>query len=77
MDLICQVVKNTNVVAGGQQGVSKVRAHKPCSAGDEYVFAIPYLAPIRDVICPFLVPLRTCARPRPRTRQNLPLALAD
>jgi len=37
---------HANVVARGQQGVSKVRSHKSCSAGDEYVLCHSYLAPI-------------------------------
>ena len=47
MDLVGKVVKNANMVARGQQGVSKVRSHKPCSAGDEYVLCHSYLAPIK------------------------------
>jgi hypothetical protein len=47
MYLTCKVVKNANMVAGGQQGVSKVRSYKPRSAGDEYIFCHSYLAPIR------------------------------
>jgi hypothetical protein len=47
MYLAREVVKNANVVASGQQGVSQMRSHKPCSAGDEYVFCHSYLAPIK------------------------------
>jgi hypothetical protein len=47
MDLACEIIKNSNVVAGGQQGVSQVRSYKPCSAGNEYVLCHLYLAPIR------------------------------
>jgi hypothetical protein len=38
MHLVGQVVKETDIVTGGQQGIRKVRSHKSCSAGDEYVF---------------------------------------
>jgi hypothetical protein len=38
MDLVGQIVKETNIVTGGQQGVRKMRPNKSCSAGDEYVF---------------------------------------
>src|SRR5207302_1527554 len=47
VDLRRQVVKDANVVSGGDQGIRQMRSHESGSARDQNILGHPYLAPIR------------------------------